>query len=100
MTNKDPSKYPYDRSEDGTLTTEPTEGSHDIGNNIVNFPDRNAPDSDCYYEDNGVSWHKYSASYVDGDKEFMFSIWAQSLEDAERRLKLPMKINGQILTEI
>lgn len=69
-------------------------------NNITNFPDRNAPDSDYHYEDNGGSWYKYSASYVDGDKEFIFSIWAQSFEDAERRLKLPMKINGQILAEV
>lgn len=100
MTNKDQSKYPYDRSEDGTLTTEPTEGSHDMRNNILNFPDRNSPDNDCQYKDDRESWYKYSASYVDGDKEFVFSIWARSFEDAERRLKLPMKINGQILTEI
>lgn len=67
--------------------------------NIVKFPDKNAPDSDCIYEDNGITWYKYGVSYTDGDKEFGFSIWAQSFEDAERRLKLPMKIDGQIISE-
>ena len=66
---------------------------------IINFSDKNAPDSNCVYENNGVTWYKYGASYVDGDREFVFSIWATSFEDAERRLKLPMKINGQIISD-
>lgn len=56
MTPKDQSKFPYDISEDGTLTTDPTEGSHDMRNNILNFPDRNSPDNDCQYKDDGGSW--------------------------------------------
>lgn len=67
--------------------------------NIVKFPDKNAFDSDCIYEDNGVTWYKYSVSYIDGDKEFGFLIWATSFDDAERRLKFPMKIDGQIISE-
>lgn len=70
-----------------------------MDDNIIKFPDPNAPDSDCIYEDGGVTWYKYSVSYVDGDREFSFSIWATSFDDAERRLKLPMKIHGQIISE-
>jgi len=68
--------------------------------NIVKFPDKNAPDSECIYEENGVIWKKYSASYEDDGKEFGFQIWATSIEDAERRLKLPIKIDGQIISEV
>ncbi len=67
--------------------------------NIVKFPDKNAPDSDCIYEDNGVIWRKYGVNYIDDGKEFTFQIWATSFDDAERRLKLPMKIDGQIISE-
>ena len=68
--------------------------------NLIEFPNLNLPDADFIYKDNnGSVWNKYSASYFDGDREFVFEISATSIEDAERRLKLPMKINGIILTE-
>ncbi len=68
--------------------------------NIIKFQDINSPDTHLTYkDDNGAIWNKYSASYFDGDREFVFEISATSFEDAERRLKLPMKINGIILTE-
>ena len=68
--------------------------------NIIKFKDINSPDADLIYKDDkGAVWNKYSASYFDGDMEFVFEISATSIEDAERRLKLPMKINGIILTE-
>lgn len=68
--------------------------------NIIEFPDKNAPASDCVYKDhNGDTWYKYSVSYDDG-REYTFQLWAKSIEDAERRLKLPMKVKCQIIKEV
>lgn len=67
---------------------------------IINFPDVNIVDPACRFTDgNGQEWKKYAIEYDDDGKPYTFQLWALSPEDAERRLKLPMRVAGQIMNE-
>ena len=68
---------------------------------IINFPDRNHPDNNhIFTDDEGATWFEYSASYMDKEKKYSFSLWAKSIDDAQRILKLPIIIEGQIIRQI
>lgn len=67
---------------------------------IIKFPDKNAPNNKHVFVDiEGNTWFEYSASYVDKDKRYAFSLWAKSIDDAQRILKLPIIIDGQIISD-
>lgn len=69
--------------------------------NIVDIRDKlNPPDAACIWKDqNGENWFKYSVRYLIDDRVFSFSIWAQSMKDAQERLDL-LKTNAEIEGQI
>jgi hypothetical protein len=72
-----------------------------MGNNVVQFPDKNAPDSDhVFVDDQGETWYRFTCSYVDYRRARMvFDIWALSQADAENRmeyLKSNAVVDGQV----
>lgn len=79
-----------------------------MSDNIVIFPDLNAPDAEhIYVDDNGNKWQRFSISFrhesvVESKREqsFSFDIWALDHEDAERRLesiRQNAKVDGGVM---
>lgn len=75
-------------------------------NNIIQFPDLNAPEV-FYQDEDGITWFKYTIAYIDDTivkrseehPEFRIELWATSFDDARRRLQL-IKEGGEIHSQI
>ena len=52
-----------------------------------------------FRDDKGTLWYQYVCDYYDGDQTFTFEIWAESYEDAERRMNL-IKKNGVLVGQL
>ena len=79
--------------------------------NVINIQDKidqmNGPDPEhvVIIAENGcpVKWFEYSYSFMDGEKEYSFNVWARDYDDALRRvdlIKRTVKLNGQVLQRI
>lgn len=61
---------------------------------------RDAPDDGLATVVDGVTWLMFTASYMDGNKEFSFHFWARNRADAERHVALMrdgLRCDGQIV---
>ena len=73
-------------------------------NKVINFRDahdkKHGPDAAHVYVDGrSVKWFEFTCSYKDGDKVFVFNIWAADVADAQRHMTLlreTAKVDGQL----
>ena len=76
---------------------------------VIDFPkpepDKPEAEFACIIPTDGkpVKWFTYSVTFMDGEKEYSFHIWATDFADAERRvqcLRESAKLGGQLYAAI